>query len=37
MIHGWTVRGDLKDEKVARDTYDALQRGFAFMDGHMKK
>jgi hypothetical protein len=25
MIHGWTVRGDRKDEKVHRDVEKALQ------------
>ena len=25
MVHGWTTRGDLKDEKVSRDFHKALQ------------
>ncbi len=36
MKHGWTVRGDIGDSKVARDVVDAVAKGFAFLVKHMK-
>lgn len=32
MVHGWTVRGDITDEKVKRDTSDAIMRCRKYFD-----
>ena len=30
MVHGWVVRGDLADPKVARDTEKAIQHSHEY-------
>ena len=30
MVHGWTTRGDMKDEKVNRDVKKAIQLALDF-------
>ncbi len=37
MTHGWTVRGDLSDPKVAKDTKAAIEEAFKFVEQHMRE
>ena len=32
MAHGWTIRGDIKEEKIARDVESAFSNAVAFFN-----